>query len=162
MNHRTYVQADWIPTTQGGRLRRARTFQVVAITIGVLVGACGIGDSSERVAPPVESTATQSTEPDYGSMCVALDAALAGNVDVARSAFDHGPLHVLADEAVQIDRGVAAELLRAKEAVESDLADDSTPIATIAEDLRVLVAATDAARATTAGSSTPVCEQETP
>ena len=87
-------------------------------------------------------------------------AAVAGDVEVAKSTFDHGPLHTLADTVSDLDRGVAARLLEAKEAVESDLASPAPDEVTLVAHLEELVAATaDALAATRAPSPVP-CNPE--
>lgn len=142
------------------------------LTIGSLFASCGGQDDRTdpaTSASPEPTTATEpstsrtaATDPALAQLCGVLNAALAGELDVVRSTFDHGPLHTLADAAIDVDRGVAARLLEAKEAVESDLADPATAAATVAADLEALTTATAAALNATGTAVPPTCDQENP
>ncbi|MGH8914904.1 MAG: hypothetical protein ACRDZM_10360 [Acidimicrobiia bacterium] len=68
----------------------------------------------------------------------------------------HQPLHDLAAETTETDRSVAARLLEAKEAVESDFDTQSDLI----EDIRALIAATDNALAATGHDPLPCAPRE--
>lgn len=95
-------------------------------------------------------------------LCGVLEAAIAGDVELARSRFDHGPLHTLAANVSSFERGVAARLLEAKEAVESDLAGLTPAEATLVANLQELVAATAEALAATRSPSPVPCNPENP
>ena len=95
-------------------------------------------------------------------LCGVLNAAQAGEIELVRSTFDHGPLHTLADEVIDIDRSVAARLLVAKEAVEADLANPTIDPSGLAVDLDTLVAATAEALTVTGTPMTTTCTEETP
>jgi hypothetical protein len=135
---------------------RART----ALALLALVGFTACSDDG---APTVEEISTGAADNEYfASLCAVLDDVGAGDLQAANAGFDHGPLHELADQVTDIDRGVAADLLQAKEAVESALADDTTDPAEAA----VLVAElTDATLAAYAAAGQPVpepCTEENP
>lgn len=139
---------------------------LVATLFAALVAGCG-ANATRSTSPTTTAdvgaegpTGTARTDSRYVSLCAALDAALAGDVVTARRAFDHGPLHELADAAIDVDRSVAGHLLEAKEAVESDLGDETTSADQIAQDLRSLVDATTNALAITAPRALALCEQE--
>lgn len=148
-----------------------RVALIAAVLVSTtLVGGCGNDDPDEPArgagpSPSTRATADRGTavpaNPDYAALCTALDAALVGDVDAARAAFDHGPLHDLADAAIDVDRATAARLLEAKEAVESDLANMTRPTGDLADDLRTLVDATIAALTATGQPTLDLCEQET-
>lgn len=135
---------------------------VVALAIASAALLAGCGDATKEAAPRSASTTTIRSGDEFGSLCAALDAADAGDIETARQAFDHGPLHDLADAAIDLDRAVAARLLVAKEAVESALADSTTPPSEVAHALRTLAGATAAALTATGVSTRALCEQETP
>ena len=146
------------------------TFVLMATLFAALVSGCGDNDNNMTRSTSPSTTAdigadegpTGTAPPDsrYASLCAALDAALAGDVDTARQAFDHGPLHELADAAVDVDRSVAAHLLEAKEALESDLGDETASADQIAQALRSLVDATTDALTITAPPAPALCEPE--
>jgi len=78
-----------------------------------------------------------------------------GDIDAAGDEFydtAHQPLHDLAAEVAEVDREVAARLLEAKEAVESDL--DTRPSG-LGESFQVLVSATNEALTATGHSPMP-------
>jgi hypothetical protein len=135
-----------------------------------LVGACGESGTSPSAASTTTTTATTRTpnseeavpDPIIEHLCAVLSAAEEGDVELARSTFDHGPLHTLADKAIDIDRSVAARLLVAKEAVEADLANESIETADLAVDVDALVAATAEALTATGTPVTPTCAEDTP
>jgi hypothetical protein len=110
-----------------------RAFVVAGVITGAVVSACSD-----------EGTSAASWTRAVAGLCAAADEARAGDGDDARRTFfdqSHDDLHELADEASTEDRAAAAELLRAKEAVESDF-ETSSP--SLADDLDALVAATRA------------------
>ena len=145
-----------------------------ALVVALLLAACGDEDSTSTatttgVDPPAPetsemttSTTTEPIDPMFVQLCGVLNAALGGEVDVARMAFDHGPLHTLADAVIDIDRGVAARLLEAKEAVESRLAAPAPNPTLLVTDLEMLTAATADALVATGTPMSPTCDQETP
>ena len=135
---------------------------VVALAIASAALLAGCGDATTEAAPRSASTTTIPSGDEFASLCAALDAADAGDIETARQAFDHGPLHDLADAAIDVDRAVAARLLVAKEAVEGALADSTTPPSEVAHALRTLADATAAALTVTGVSTRALCEQETP
>lgn len=82
-------------------------------------------------------------------LCDASARAEMGELDMARQAFydtAHQPLHDLAAEVAEVDRGLAARLLEAKESVESGLESDGSDLAASFHTL--VVAADEALRAT--------------
>ena len=107
-------------------------------------------------------TSTSPNDPAFAQLCGVLNAALAGEIDVAKASFDHGPLHTLADEVVGIDRGTAARLLEAKEAVESDLVAAPPDATTLIADLERLIAASADAFVATGMPISPTCDEENP
>lgn len=141
---------------------------VAALMATALVG-CGNDNTDQPTADAGPSTSTigdatpGSTAPsrDFAALCTTLHAALAGDLDAARATFDHGPIHELADAAIDVDRATAARLLKAKEAIESDLADTTLAADAVADDLRTLVEATIAALAATGQPTPELCKQET-
>ena len=147
---------------------------VALLTTSLLLAACGDDGGSvtgttlpAQTSGPEDSEATTSTtappiDPAFTQLCAVLNAALGGEVDIVQTTFDHGPLHTLADEVIDIDRGLAARLLVAKEAVESDLA-STTPEATdLVSDLESLIAAAAEAVVATDSPLFPTCDMETP
>jgi hypothetical protein len=141
----------------------------MVLVLGAVLVGCG-DDGTDTSAKPTDrpsesqesGSVTSTPESDYASVCVARDAAVAGDIDTARTSFDHGPLHELADAALDVDRAVAAQLLEAKEAVESDLADQTTPAGQVADDLEALVRMTTAALVATGAPTPDFCGQENP
>lgn len=149
------------------RVKGTTAVMLVATVFAGVVAGCG--DNTTRstsstttagVGGHARPTGTTPTDSRYASLCAALDAALAGDVDTARQAFDHGPLHELADAAIDVDRSVAAHLLEAKEALESDLGDEMTSADQIAQDVRRLIDATTDALTITAPPAPALCEPE--
>ena len=134
----------------------ARSTAALVLAIGALIAGCSNDDAP---TPTVTATGTDS---GFLQLCGVLNAAEAGELDVARTTFDHGPLHALADEAIAIDRGVAARLLEAKEAVESDFATGAPEPAELVADLEALADATAAALVATGAPVPPTCDLESP
>lgn len=132
----------------GGRGRA----HVAGVCLGILVVGLGVaaysrwsdGDESDAGSRSRWSAAVT-------GLCTATEQARAGDVAGARRTFlddSHDPLHLLANEVSEDDRGAAAELLEAKERVESEL--EQGP-ASLSRDLEALVAATRDAIRTTDG-----------
>lgn len=150
--------------------RGAKGTTAVVLVVTLFAGVvAGCGDNASRSTSPTTTTGVGShagptgTAPiasRFASLCSALDAAVAGDVAMARQSFDHGPLHELADAAIDVDRSVAAHLLEAKEAVESDLGNETTSADQIAQDLRTLIDATTDALTITAPPAPALCEPE--
>ena len=130
----------------------------LVLAIGALIAGCSNNDAT---TPTVTTTPT-ATDSAFLQLCGVLNAATAGELDVAQTTFDHGPLHALADEAIAIDRGVAARLLEAKEAVESDFSTGAPEPADLVADLEALAAATAAALVSTGAPVPPTCDLENP
>lgn len=134
-----------------------------ARTALVLLALVGFAACSDDGAPTVEEESAGVADSEYfASLCAVLDAANAGDLEAANTGFDHGPLHELAEQVTEIDRGVAADLLQAKEAVESALADDTTDPT---EAAALVTQLTDATRAAyeAAGQPAPApCTEENP
>jgi hypothetical protein len=108
------------------------------VLLAIAAASCGDSAPNERAA-------------SYAGLCDARDAAAAGDLSAAAAAFDHGPLHDLASRALEVDRGLGARLLEAKEDVESTLADETSDPATAARKLDALAEVTrEAQRATDA------------
>ena len=135
----------------------------------LLLGACGStpdgstatsdAAATTETAPTTSTPSTPVADPAFAQLCGVLGAALAGDAEEARATFDHGPLHTLADDALEQDRAVAARLLEAKEAVESAMADASTRSDEIAIELQALVDATAQAYALVDNTPPPTCEE---
>ena len=134
----------------------------------VILAGCGNGGrqaaatSTTRQDPPSPTTTSGPPDPVVAELCAVLDTARAGDVEEVRATFDHGPLHTLAEEVIELDRAVAATLLVAKEAVESDLAAPDTPPADITADLEALTSAAADAIATRDDTPPTGCEVEDP
>lgn len=150
-----------------------RTIAVgMALATVFTAGGCGSGGSDGQgtattvrdtsVAGETTTTAAAPVDPTFVQLCTVLDVARGGDVDTAKLTFDHGPIHTLADATIPVDRGVAARLLEAKEAVESDFAAASLDPTAITADLGTLVDATGAALVATGTAEAPACEPETP
>lgn len=80
-----------------------------------------------------------------GGLLPALCRARGAPFDEVRGAFldeAHAPLHVLADDVASEDRGAAADLLEAKQAVESRLEQGPAGAAPLQRDLDELIDAT--------------------
>ncbi len=108
---------------------------LVTATLALVVASCGTGsggDGPDRFAAGGDA------------LCAATVAADADTSEARQLFFDgaHQPLHELADETAERDRTVAARLLRAKQAVESDFETDTAHVASA---LAELVKAADAA-----------------
>lgn len=93
------------------------------------------------------------------ALCDAADQAASGDADRSRRTFldgAHQPLHQLAADTAEHDRAAAADLLEAKEAVES--ADDSDLLAAYDRLLPAAVAALDVVD----GPALPCTPKDTP
>lgn len=149
------------------RVVRTSASILVAFATVILAG-CGddgrpsAASSTTRQEPTTTTTTRAPVDPVVGPLCAVLETARTGDLEEVRATFDHGPLHTLADELIELDRAVAAELLIAKEAVEADLAAPDTPIADVTSDLEALVSATADAIATRDGTIPTGCEAENP
>jgi len=113
-----------------------RSLLVAGVVAGVLLTGCGRDESSPSGTRWARTVA---------GLCAAAEQARDGELESAETTFfdqAHDALHELADEVAGDDRAAAAELLRAKEAVESDFASAST---SSADDIDMLVTATRAA-----------------
>jgi hypothetical protein len=125
-----------------------RSLLVAGVVAGVLLTGCGRDESSPSGARWARTVA---------GLCAAGQQARDGDIEGAESTFfdqSHDALHELADEATDDDRSAAADLLRAKEAVESDFT-SSSPSA--ADDLDSLVTATRAAIRSTGATAPSGC-----
>jgi hypothetical protein len=146
-----------------------RTLLVVTLICvpGVIAGCRG--DTADPPTNPASTTAIIATTPATGAaldpilvnLCGVLKASEAGELEVVRTTFDHGPLHTLANEVIDINRTVAAHLLVAKEAVEADLADAAAPPSDLTADLDALVRATAEALTITGSPTPPSCPGNT-
>ena len=113
-------------------LRRA----VGALVVATLAGATGATACSGNGSSPSATTAPTATGPPgsayqvaFVGLCLARASARI-DVNTARSTFydrSHDPLHLLAQDLAPLDRALAARLLEAKEAVESDFGSDPVP-----------------------------------
>ena len=128
---------------------------LVLLLAGVVLSACG---SDDDASPP--ATTIGETDAMVAELCAVLNAASADELEAAQSTFDHRPLHTLADTVADIDRGVAASLLEAKEAVEADLSAPAVDGAALVSDLNALVAATADAVVATGAQRPPPCDSE--
>jgi hypothetical protein len=134
-----------------------------ARTALALLALAGFAACSDDGAPTVEETSTVAADNEhFASLCAVLDDTNAGDLPAASAGFDHGPLHELADQVTDIDRGIAADLLEAKEAVESALADDTTDPAEAAVLVAELTDATRAAYAAAGDAVPEPCTEESP
>lgn len=151
---------------------RGRHATVLVLAVGLLLAACAADDGATTTTTTTHGLETSTTSegadttstvaganPTMAQLCAVLNAAAAGEVDVAKTTFDHGPLHTLADTVTEIDRGVAARLLEAKEAVESNLAAPAPDGAALVGDLEALIAATADALVATGSPRPPTCEE---
>ena len=119
-------------------------------TVALVLGGCGGDDSS-----PSSVTTTTTTAPGgrvyqaaFLGLCAARSSA-GSDVNSARSTFydrSHDPLHSIARDLEPVDRALAAQLLEAKEAVESGLRPDPAP-PSLGSDLDRLVEVTGQALA---------------
>ncbi|HYX43402.1 MAG TPA: hypothetical protein VE760_00055 [Acidimicrobiales bacterium] len=102
--------------------------------VALALAGCRGDDSSPAPAPPAPATTTTAREGGayeaaFLGLCAARSVA-ASDVNSARSTFydrSHDPLHSIARDLEPVDRALAARLLEAKEAVESDLRPDRPP-----------------------------------
>lgn len=134
----------------------------------LILAACGSGgddppgtddDAATTEAEPTTSTTSpQTADPAFVQLCEVLASARSGALEKVHTSFDHGPLHTLANAAIDVDRAVAARLLEAKEAVESGLTDPAMTAERIAVDLEALTDATREAYAIT-DAPQPPCEE---
>lgn len=115
---------------------------VATLTVaGTGLVACDDDDSSSAS----QGSSDSSWAGAVSGLCTAAEQVRSGDVDTAEATFfdeAHDDLHDLGAEAADRDRAAAADLLRAKETVESDFASSSTMLA---DDLDALVTATRAA-----------------
>ena len=107
---------------------------VAALVAAVLaLACCGGDDSSPSPATAASTSTTASSGRVYAEAYLGLCAARAvvgTDVNSARSTFydrSHDALHSIARDLEARDRPLAARLLEAKEAVESDLRPDRAP-----------------------------------
>lgn len=132
---------------------------LAAIGLALILGlsaACGGddgpasagGSSTTEIPRAVSTTATTATDLSYAGLCAGIAAADAGDLEGVDKVFDHGPLHELAARATEIDRAVAAQLLVAKEKVESAMSNDATTPPSLAAALNALAEATRQAQRT--------------
>lgn len=101
----------------GASAKMATVFALTALVVGA-VTFLGSGDRRQP-GPPEEVTGRGLA---YEAICRARAAAQDGDVPAARDAFygeAHAGLHGIADEMAGMDRPLAADLLRAKNAVEA-------------------------------------------
>lgn len=109
--------------------------RAVIVALAVLAAACG-GDGEDRtITVAGQPVAVAPLVDAHAGLCEAA-AAPAG----ARAVFfdrSHEALHTVARALEDVDRGLAGELLQAKEKVESEL---DAPPASLPEDLRRLAA----------------------
>lgn len=161
------------PLHLGGTMTHPRTIAVVLVALSLTLASCGDNDSDTATTATAagfdpSSTSTESSTTvaasnrSFAQLCAALDAARVSDLDGVRATFDHGPLHELADKAIDVDRSVAARLLEAKEAVESDLAQPDITAAEVASDLDALTASTAAAYAAIGEPVPSTCDEESP
>lgn len=122
----------------------------MALSALLIVTACGSSSATDDAPTYVDVVA---------ALCSARDAAAAADLEAAEASFygdAHEPLHELAAATAEVDRSAAADLLRAKEAVESALA-GSVPAPVTTERLDALVEATRAATVAL-GHPAPGCD----
>lgn len=151
-----------------------RTLAISLVTAGLLIAGCGDGDgttaatttraeaSTSETSEATTTTTATPVDPTFLQLCGVLNAAVGGEIDVAKSTFDDGPLHTLAAQTIDVDRGAAARLLEAKEAVESDLAAATPDGTALIADLEALTTATADALVVTGTPVLPTCDEETP
>ena len=124
----------------------------MSLCAALTVGGCGDSDPPRAAVP--EPYASM-----YASLCDAHQLASVGDASGARTAFvdgAHGPLHQLAADVSEEDRGVAAQLLESKEATEQSMqAQDSTPVA---KALSALISATRKSITLAHGRAPEPCE----
>ncbi|MGH8872993.1 MAG: hypothetical protein ACRDWS_13585 [Acidimicrobiia bacterium] len=121
-----------------------RRMGTTLIALVITTAACGGG-----------SNPTDAYQTAASGLCEASSKAEMGDVDGAGEEFydtAHQPLHDLAAEVTEVDRGIAARLLEAKEAVESGL---DTRQSGLGEYFQALVAAADEALTATGHNPMP-------
>lgn len=93
---------------------------LVVASLVALLTACAGGRAPDR--PPARAAV-------HEGVCAAAEAARAGDRAAARAAFAdvHGPLHALAGQLEEQDRGAARRLLEAKQRVEVGLESGPAP-----------------------------------
>ncbi len=112
-------------------LRRA----AAALTLAVLAVACGDDAGDDAITVAGQPVAVAPLVDAHAALCQA-----AAEPDAARRHFfdrAHEPLHTVARALEDVDRAQAAQLLQAKEKVESEL---PNPPASLPDDLRRLAA----------------------
>lgn len=105
----------------------APAVSAVLVVGGLIVGIGGFTFLRSDTDTPQHRQATRS-DPRYQEAVTALCTAVeAGPDEAGERFFDrvHGPLHVLADDVAEKDRGAAADLLEAKQEVEVALDPDA-------------------------------------
>lgn len=105
----------------------------VAVAALLLLAACSEDDEPRTITVAGQPVAVASLRDAHAALCEAAAAP-----DAARRLFfdrSHEQLHTVAKALEDVDRGQAAQLLQAKEKVESELAN---PPANLPEDLRRL------------------------
>jgi hypothetical protein len=116
-------------------LRRRLATATGSVVIVAVVAACGGGGAGDDAGARSGRFAGV-----HERVCVALAAAVDGDLDEARATFDdvHVGLHALATAAGERDRAVAARLLEAKQAAEAEVDEDSLAglVAPVAEAVR--------------------------
>lgn len=103
----------------GARPGPAKTATVLALTALVVGAVTFLGSGARQTGPPEELTGHGRA---YEAICRARGAAQDGDAAASRDAFyggAHAGLHGIADEVAEMDRPLAADLLRAKNAVEA-------------------------------------------
>lgn len=138
-------------------MRRLATITAcAALTLGL--AACGNDN------PAGENDLDHSAMPStgYAGLCDAIAAAQAGDKEQAVKLFDHGPLHDLAAGVTDIDRALAADLLRAKEQAESDTTDDTVTSSVFATSLTALADVTRQAQTALGDEPMAACTSEEP
>lgn len=126
-----------------------RAVASMLLGLALLAAACGSDGSDGEDATAVPSGALGPVTPEAAAEAVRglCDVAGATDRDDAEATFldrSHDTLHVIAAATEVRDRGAAADLLEAKQRVESDLAGGELP-AGFASDVRALIGATRAA-----------------
>lgn len=93
---------------------------VAASLVALVTTACARGRAPDP--PPVRAAV-------HEGVCAAAEAAAAGDRAGARAAFAdvHGPLHALAGQLEEQDRGAAGRLLEAKQRAEAGLESGPAP-----------------------------------
>lgn len=132
------------PTGEATRHRRVFLLLLGGLAVGGLVIAAVSFEQDDDPSPPEANAA-------HTAVCDALGEARAGDAVAARQIFTdqaHEGLHELAAATSEQDRAAAADLLEAKQQVESDLTGPAPPLVTALEALdptvRRALAVTDA------------------